>query len=997
MKRRIWLLVGSVILPVIVLFNLTSWWSRPTHAAPTAAIVVNTLDDELNSDGDCSLREAITAANDNNSVDGCLSGSSGITDTITINVAGTITLTAQLSVTAGGPLSINGGGSITVNGNDTVRIFYVASGANLLIQNITLADGYAEDNHGGGIWNHGKLMARNSALLRNATIYSIDPCYGGGGIANDGLLTIRESLFSANKACYGGGVFNSGLLTITQSTLSYNTTLYDGGGIFNGLNDEMYIANTNFDSNNADNGGGISNSGGTVQLDGCQFNNNIATEEGGGISSSGTMTLSNSTLIENTASTGGGMGTHPPGQSDNSAIISNSTFHFNYADSGGAIYVKGASLQDRIDIANSTIASNIANNGGGIYITGGVTEVYNSILTDSPFDANCAGFILDGGHNIDSGDTCDFDLADGSLINTDPLLGPLQDNGGETWTHALLYGSPAIDAADQAHCPPSDQRGVYRPQDGDGDGNAICDIGSFEYLNAVTLTDVSIAGQTAGDAQVNHTFTATSSPISATLPITYGWHASGQTPVTHTGGLTDTVVYTWDLPGNQRLTVTASNPFGSVTDTHTITITEVPISGLAAVNNSPTMILFPTILSATINAGTNVSYTWDLGDGSIGSGAVVSHIYPDLGFYTASITASNSANTLTATTAVTISELIGDMYLPAVVKENCLNDEQIAFISTRDGNREVYSMNVDGTCQTNLTNNPAHDGYQWFYDHKSPAWSPDGAKIAFYSERDGNGEIYVMNADGTGPTNLTDHPASDRSPIWSPDGSKIAFLSTRDTINGNLNIYSMKADGTGLTKLTHNSGQFDFRDNFHHVWSPDGYKIAFVKDSNFSRFDTSSIFVMNADGSGQTCETDIYGDEDFPAWSPDSTKIAFWKTYPAEIYIMNADCTGQAYLTNLGSRPVWSPDGSKIAIGKNGEIYVINVDGTGLTNVTNFPGDDDSPVWSPDGAMIAFIHQFSHLGADAYDIYVMNADGSGLTRLTTHPASDIGPAWRPQP
>src|SRR3990170_3930701 len=117
----------------------------------------------------------------------------------------------------------------------------------------------------------------------------------------------------------------------------------------------------------------------------------------------------------------------------------------------------------------------------------------------------------------------------------------------------------------------------------------------------------------------------------------------------------------------------------------------------------------------------------------------------------------------------------------------------IAFESDRDGNREIYVMNADGTSQTRLTNNPAMDVFS--------SWSPDGTKIAFASTRDGNAEIYVMNADGTSQTNISNNLASDINPSWSHDGTKIAFESTRD---GNDQIYVMNADGTGQTNISNN-------------------------------------------------------------------------------------------------------------------------------------------------------------------------------------------------
>ncbi len=119
---------------------------------------------------------------------------------------------------------------------------------------------------------------------------------------------------------------------------------------------------------------------------------------------------------------------------------------------------------------------------------------------------------------------------------------------------------------------------------------------------------------------------------------------------------------------------------------------------------------------------------------------------------------------------------------------------KIAFRTLRDGNREVYVMDADGSNPTNLTNSGADD-FQ-------PAWSADGAKIAFGTVRDGNGEVYVMDADGSAPTRLTNHAANDIEPAWSPDGAKIAFTTTRD--GPNPEVYVMDADGSNPTNLTNN-------------------------------------------------------------------------------------------------------------------------------------------------------------------------------------------------
>jgi hypothetical protein len=177
-----------------------------------------------------------------------------------------------------------------------------------------------------------------------------------------------------------------------------------------------------------------------------------------------------------------------------------------------------------------------------------------------------------------------------------------------------------------------------------------------------------------------------------------------------------------------------------------------------------------------------------------------------------------------------------------------LVETKIAFHSYRGGNAEIYVMNADGTNPINLTQHPALDVGAY--------WSPDGTKIAFGSDRDGNRELYVMNADGSNPVRLTNHPALDAIPIWSPDGGKIAFASDR---GGNLEIYVMNADGTNPINLT----QHPALDNAA-AWSPDGGKIAFGSD----RDGNWKIYVMGADGKNPVNLTKHPANESWPSWSP---------------------------------------------------------------------------------------------------------------------------------
>ena len=207
-------------------------------------------------------------------------------------------------------------------------------------------------------------------------------------------------------------------------------------------------------------------------------------------------------------------------------------------------------------------------------------------------------------------------------------------------------------------------------------------------------------------------------------------------------------------------------------------------------------------------------------------------------------------------------------------------------------------MNADGSGQRRLTLNGA--------SYVAPVWSPDGRRIAFVSRRDGEFEIYVMNADGSRQQRLTHHAVPSYSDlVWSPDGRMIAFESK-------LQVYVVKADGSGERQLTRN-GVRDFAPD----WSPDGRKIAFERGRR--------------------------------PHSPCSWCPGLWGY---DVYVMNADGSGQQRLAQGASQPRWSPDGRKIAFvsQRDGspDIYVMNADGSRLRNLTHGAGRRESqPVWSP--------------------------------------------------
>ena len=269
-------------------------------------------------------------------------------------------------------------------------------------------------------------------------------------------------------------------------------------------------------------------------------------------------------------------------------------------------------------------------------------------------------------------------------------------------------------------------------------------------------------------------------------------------------------------------------------------------------------------------------------------------------------------------------------------------------------------------------------------------FSPDGSRIAFGSDRDGDDEVFVMNADGTGVVQLTDNDSDDWGGFWSPDGTRIAFSSDRD---GDREVFVMNADGTGVVQLTDNDS-----DDWGGFWSPDGTRVAFSSD----RDGDYEIFVVNADGSDTLQLTDNDYQEWNASWSPDGTRIVFDSDRDGdfEIFVMNADGTGVVQLTHNTApdwAPQWSPDGSRIVFDSDPDysgdmdsnlhgpldVMMMNADGSGVRRLTQHPGYDSSGSWSPDGTQIAFT---SDRDGD-FEIFIIDveaaiqseapADGSG--------------------
>jgi Chlamydia polymorphic membrane protein (Chlamydia_PMP) repeat len=417
-----------------------------------------------NDSGAGSLRQALANAVDGDTInfDSSLDG-----QTITLTSG---ELSVNKSVTVSGP----GADTLAVSGNATSRVFVISPGKTVTISGLTITNA-STNVYGGGIFNFEATLTVN-----NCTV-SGNSAFQGGGIFNDGFfgsatLTINDSTLDGNSSTsYGGAIYNGGqggsaTLSVNNCTVSGNSGIVYGGGIFND-----------------------------------------------GRSGRGTVTINNSTLSGNSVRTGDfGGGIFNDGRSSGNAIltIDNSTLSGNSASYGGGIYNYGSQGSATLTVANSTFNDN-SSVSGGIDNEDGTLTIGDTILKGGASGWNITnwGTVTSLGYNLSSDNAGgDNTTGPGGLLNhagdirnTDPMLGPLQDNGGPTFTHALLLGSPAFDAGDPNFNPPPDydQRGLGFPRV----VNGRIDIGAFESHFTPTPTPTPTSTPTA-----TATATATSTP-----------------------------------------------------------------------------------------------------------------------------------------------------------------------------------------------------------------------------------------------------------------------------------------------------------------------------------------------------------------------------------------------------------------------------------------------------------------------------------------------------
>lgn len=606
MMLNFWRQSGRWWLAVLALLGGSFVGLRWVLAAPTATFTVTKLTDTNDGvcDADCSLREAVIAANASpgaDIIDFAVDGTFYLTiggATEEAAATGDLDFTSDITLLGNGPThTIIDGSLLPVDD----RLIHIPGAVTVIIQGVTLQNGDAQSltpPSGGAISNSpsGTLHLSDSWLLDNKADY-------GGAMQNAGSASvayITNTVFSGNSATLtdGGAIYNSnsadvtivnsildnntaasgsggaiantygGILNLSESQISNNQADNDGAGLYNANSSSTaFITQSVFLTNTANvNGGGISNgTSASVTIISSTLQSNDAATRGGALynaGSSSVITLTASTLTDNTSSGGGGLYAN----TSSVATVLNSTFANNAASTGGGLWNRGT-----VSLTSVTLSGNSANtgNGGGIRNQSTLT-VQRSIIANSPSGGNCSGGFTSAGYNLSSDTSCSSLTGTGDITNTNPWLDPLGDYGGPTFTLRPQNISPVIEAGGLG-CPATDQRGVTRPQ------HTLCDIGAYEFdspLPTPTPTRTATATKTATSTPT-HTPTHTLTPTPTSTPTATPTVTLTPTPTqTSTATVTPTATHTpTTTPSPTASATVTATPTQTPTRTRTPTAT----------------------------------------------------------------------------------------------------------------------------------------------------------------------------------------------------------------------------------------------------------------------------------------------------------------------------------------------------------------------------------------------------------------------------------------
>lgn len=434
----------------------------------------------------------------------------------------TITLTStELSITKTVTITNPNAANLQVSGNNERRVFNIQAGAVVTISSLSIISGTA--------------ISDGSCS---------DLCGGGILVKSAAKLTVNSSTFKGNSAEIGGGIFNDSTLKVNNSIFDDNSATYSGGGIYNSYSSVLIINDSIFSRNSSGSyGAGIYNAGGNLNINHTTLNSNSANIDGGAIGiTGGTVTINNSTISSNSASGYGGGIFHYYGE----LTVNNSTFSGN-----SAFFPNGY--------------------GGGNIHSSSITHLYNNILANSTSGWDCIGSIATNLNNLIEDGSC------GSSLSGDPNLGPLQNNGGPTPTHAVLFPSIAIDTGDISTCLATDQRGTNRPIDGNGDSTVVCDLGAFEAPVGPPSPNIQVLGNNILIRNGDITPSLTDHTDFGSAPIVDG-------AVTRTFIVSNTGVVNLLLTGTPLVTITG--------DTSDFTLVNLPTTPVSPGNSTSFQIRF---------------------------------------------------------------------------------------------------------------------------------------------------------------------------------------------------------------------------------------------------------------------------------------------------------------------------------------------------------------------------------------------------------------------